>query len=33
MSGLNLSDLEERVVSQITEEKWLDLATELIRTG
>jgi len=28
-----LSDLEARVLSAITEERWLALATELIRTG
>lgn len=33
MNTENLSELEERVLSHITEEKWLDLATELIKTG
>ena len=27
------SDLERRVLSRITEQRWLDLASELIRTG
>lgn len=27
------SDLEQRVLSRITEERWLELASELIRTG
>ena len=27
------SDLEQRVLSRITEQRWLDLASELIRTG
>jgi formylaminopyrimidine deformylase len=33
LSDLALSDLEARVLSAITEERWLALATELIRTG
>jgi acetylornithine deacetylase/succinyl-diaminopimelate desuccinylase-like protein len=33
MSATTLSLLEERVLSRISEERWLKLATELIRTG
>ena len=33
MSELSASEIEERVLSRITEDRWLPLATELIRTG
>jgi len=33
MSAKDLSSLEQRVLDNITEERWLKLASELIRTG
>ncbi|MFY0609972.1 MAG: M20 family metallopeptidase [Hyphomicrobiaceae bacterium] len=33
MSAVDFSELEDRVLARITEQRWQDLATELIRTG
>lgn len=33
MSAVDFSDLESRIMERITEQRWQDLATELIRTG